>query len=479
MSLELTPSPVPIQSTATAKSTTAPTSGKDGAVANPFASLLAGLNAAQQSQSSDMNETPVQNSANADAETITTTTSSLSDPIDALKIFMGPAFNSRLALAQTEDIGKSAPIPQLATAATPVPADAATSLLALLAAKTQAPNMLEAANVAALAVEDKIASDALTDTTEALALAESAPALTSIDVDAELADEPVTNETPEAAEGTDLTTVVAASVVTPQIIPIELKPALPVATNTIASDTEADGNTKLAKEISGSDMRISLFDKLNQSPADRADTKTDLATDMSPAEPAEIVIAIPASAPDTVKPELNAANITLAAAQQPITPTQNPLMANNLPQVTMRPLNEAQLVEGVSVLMTRAAKNQVNEFIIRMDPPELGRIDVQMKMHEDGTVQAVIASDNPNTHDLLRREASTIERALADAGFRTGNDGLSFNLKHQNGEHQRRDFGANGSSYFNGAQESDDAIPDSVLAPLRQRYENARVNITA
>jgi flagellar hook-length control protein FliK len=191
------------------------------------------------------------------------------------------------------------------------------------------------------------------------------------------------------------------------------------------------------------------------------------------------MLAVPEATTDAMTPAPVTVDST-QAAPAPAAPQLNPpTVQRDLPQVTMRPTNEAQLVEGVSVLLARAGKNQVNDFIIRMDPPELGRIEVQLKMHDDGTVQAVIASDNPNTHDLLRREASTIERALTESGFRTGSDGLSFNLKQQSSDQQRRDPEKYNSSAANTGAATDDNIPSSVFAPLRQRYENARINISA
>jgi flagellar hook-length control protein FliK len=444
MSLEIT-SPPPLPQAAFPQGVAAPAQGQEGGKANPFASLLAGLDAAQQPQISDMTEIAVP---------LPTTSTALPDiaapetavaAINALKIFMGPAFNSRLALAQTEEIAKSVAVASPATNAPPVPADAASSLLNLLAQKTQTP---------APATDTEIVGTVEPAMTVAIAQIET-------DADADTEDEPVELDMDES-------TVMATTIMPiPIIVPAETAPS------TQSTDLDSDNS------ITGGGSRISLFDKLSN--IARAEPEAVKATPSDTATPDEFanMLAVPEATTDAMTPAPVTVDST-QAAPAPAAPQLNPpTVQRDLPQVTMRPTNEAQLVEGVSVLLARAGKNQVNDFIIRMDPPELGRIEVQLKMHDDGTVQAVIASDNPNTHDLLRREASTIERALTESGFRTGSDGLSFNLKQQSSDQQRRDPEKYNSSAANTGAATDDNIPSSVFAPLRQRYENARINISA
>ena len=75
---------------------------------------------------------------------------------------------------------------------------------------------------------------------------------------------------------------------------------------------------------------------------------------------------------------------------------------------------------------------------IRLDPAELGRIDVRMTLDAKGHVQAVIAADNPSTFDLLRREAPALVRALQDAGVQTNGDMLKFDLRSDMGRDQQQ-----------------------------------------
>ncbi len=439
MSLEIT-SPLPLPQTAPPQGIAVPVQGQEGGKANPFASLLAGLDAAQQPQISDMTETTVP--IPDILPTIETALPGDAAPkaavaaIDDLKIFMGPAFNSRLALAQTEEIAKSVAIASPATSAPSVPADAALSLLNLLAQKSQTPVAANAETVAIAQTETDV--EVKGDPSE-LDIEESLSTLAS-------------NQMP--------------SIFLPAPI-IEVREPI---------STTPNSDLPSANDGLNGGQRISLFDKLSNSARAEPEAADTAPTDASTTDEFANMLAVPDAATNTPAPVAVAAD----NAQAPTVPQlQAPAIARDLPQVTMRPINEAQMVEGVSVLLARAGKNQVNDFIIRMDPPELGRIEVQLKMHEDGTVQAVIASDNPNTHDLLRREASTIERALAESGFRTGNDGLSFNLKQQGSDQQRRDPEKYNASAANIGAATDDNIPSSVFTPLRQRYQNARINISA
>lgn len=77
-----------------------------------------------------------------------------------------------------------------------------------------------------------------------------------------------------------------------------------------------------------------------------------------------------------------------------------------------------------------AAKFQNSErrFEIRMDPPELGRIEVKLQVGNDNRVQAILSAERPETLNDLRQYARELERALEDAGLELGNDGLSFEL---------------------------------------------------
>lgn len=94
-----------------------------------------------------------------------------------------------------------------------------------------------------------------------------------------------------------------------------------------------------------------------------------------------------------------------------------------------------------------AAKSALGDsnFQIRLDPPELGRIDVQLKLDSHGNAEAKLSADKPQTLDLLQRDAGTLERALKDAGLSLP-AGLSFSLKGEGRSNAWRDAQGQGRS---------------------------------
>ena len=71
------------------------------------------------------------------------------------------------------------------------------------------------------------------------------------------------------------------------------------------------------------------------------------------------------------------------------------------------------------------------QFDIRLDPPELGRVDVRLSIDANGKTQAHMTADQPQTLALLQKDAPNLARALRDAGLDVSQNGLNFSLKGQ------------------------------------------------
>jgi flagellar hook-length control protein FliK len=97
------------------------------------------------------------------------------------------------------------------------------------------------------------------------------------------------------------------------------------------------------------------------------------------------------------------------------------------------PLMAASAVplSGIAVEIAAQARAGNNRFEIRLDPPELGRIDVRLDVDREGNVKSRLVIERSDTYDLLRRDASTLERALQQAGLKTSDNGLEFTLRDQ------------------------------------------------
>lgn len=94
----------------------------------------------------------------------------------------------------------------------------------------------------------------------------------------------------------------------------------------------------------------------------------------------------------------------------------------------------SQIASQVAVEMARNLKNAQTKFQMRFDPPELGRVDVNMKVSSDGSVQAHLIVERPETLDMFLRDQRGLERALEAAGLSVDANNLQFSLKQDGGQ---------------------------------------------
>ena len=98
-----------------------------------------------------------------------------------------------------------------------------------------------------------------------------------------------------------------------------------------------------------------------------------------------------------------------------------------------RPTHEGQRftpqsAQQLAAQITRRFANGNRVFDIRLDPAELGRVDVRLELSQDQRVQAILTVERPETLAELQRSARDLERALNEAGLELENDGLEFQL---------------------------------------------------
>ena len=99
-------------------------------------------------------------------------------------------------------------------------------------------------------------------------------------------------------------------------------------------------------------------------------------------------------------------------------------------------------------------------FNVRLNPSELGRVDVRVINNDDGTVSTQIRVERSETLDLFQRDIRALERSLLQSGIKLGSEGIDLSLK-DNGTDQ----GGNSQAFdndFDGqgehAQNSDPAL---------------------
>lgn len=79
-------------------------------------------------------------------------------------------------------------------------------------------------------------------------------------------------------------------------------------------------------------------------------------------------------------------------------------------------------------IATRASKGE-RRFDIRLDPPELGRIDVRLEIDSKGNTTTKLIVERSETLEMLQRDARGLEKALQNAGLKTDAGGLQFSLQ--------------------------------------------------
>ncbi|MBY0361875.1 MAG: flagellar hook-length control protein FliK [Phreatobacter sp.] len=94
-------------------------------------------------------------------------------------------------------------------------------------------------------------------------------------------------------------------------------------------------------------------------------------------------------------------------------------------------------IHALAVTIAARAGSGATRFDIRLDPAELGRIDVQLTVDRDGAVKSRLVVEKQETLDLLQRDQRNLERALAQAGLQTSEGSLEFSLKDQAGQNPR------------------------------------------
>ena len=114
-------------------------------------------------------------------------------------------------------------------------------------------------------------------------------------------------------------------------------------------------------------------------------------------------------------------------------PQQAHAAASQIPVLQQVPLGSVPIEIGLKSLAG------VNRFEIRLDPAELGRIDVRLDIGDGGEVKAHLVVDRVETLALLQRDAKTLERAFEQAGLKPSEGGIDLSLRDPSGDRRGGD----------------------------------------
>ena len=118
-------------------------------------------------------------------------------------------------------------------------------------------------------------------------------------------------------------------------------------------------------------------------------------------------------------------------------PPRVPPVETPVPNAPIRVVSEVPL-GAVPVEIGLKSLAGVNHFEIRLDPAELGRIEVRLEIDAEGGVKAHLSVDRVETLALLQRDAKTLERAFDQAGLKLSDGSIDLSLRDQHAQGQGR-----------------------------------------
>lgn len=192
-----------------------------------------------------------------------------------------------------------------------------------------------------------------------------------------------------------------------------------VTASAAGSDAKATGDTKAADAATAPAATA----QTTQAASTEATSAVQQAS--APLSPQAILAAGPQSltAPQAPLTELDAAAQATARAQ-----AEAAHKAVSADAGRPTPLHVVPIEIGAKAL----AGNR--RFDIRLDPAELGRIDVSLEISDKGDVSAKLTVDRVETLHMLQRDARTLERAFEQAGLKPSEGGIDLSLRDPGGQ---------------------------------------------
>jgi hypothetical protein len=143
-----------------------------------------------------------------------------------------------------------------------------------------------------------------------------------------------------------------------------------------------------------------------------------------------------------------------------------------------RPAPHVQLAQQI----VRRFESGGAQFEMRMDPPELGRVDVKLEVGRDRRVTAVVTAEHASTLTELARGSRDLERILEAAGLELDQQGLSFNLASDRGGDSEKNMAQGDRLESDTAEATTTSAPSTASGPRPfglEAWRVGRVDMTA
>ena len=191
-----------------------------------------------------------------------------------------------------------------------------------------------------------------------------------------------------------------------------------------------------------------------------------------------LVLALLAAAAKTVETapdaQTNGQASVHTATRIEAAPGPRPVIAGY--QTSQQQLNLPQ----IAFELVRQVNDGNSRFQMRLDPPELGKIDVRLDIDRSGQVTARLTVEKAETLDLMQRDQRGLEKALQQAGLDSSKTNLEFSLKQNpfSGGQQGQDQGGRQPGFGGDTAEADEP-PAPQINLYRASLSASGVNIIA
>jgi len=88
-------------------------------------------------------------------------------------------------------------------------------------------------------------------------------------------------------------------------------------------------------------------------------------------------------------------------------------------------------VTELGTTVVRMAKAGENSFDLRLDPLDLGQVDVKVEIADNGRINATFLVERKETLEMLQRDQSQLQKAFDQAGLKTDSRFAQLSLKDQ------------------------------------------------
>jgi len=85
-------------------------------------------------------------------------------------------------------------------------------------------------------------------------------------------------------------------------------------------------------------------------------------------------------------------------------------------------------VDQIRVQIGKSLAGGMDSIHVRLHPESMGQVDIKLEM-KGGQVTAAVTADKPETLQLLKNDAASLQQALKDAGLDADSSSLSFHLR--------------------------------------------------